>query len=257
MLKINEHFYRLHGRDSFIRKEHFHNEIEFIHVIKGRGTLLKNNKTYNFCEDTLFFIDGRNAHIVFPENDDYTRNKIVIDANSFFNFCENLGLKNAIEVLSSSAPVKVDNDRIDKIFEAVSQKCNLGEIDKGFAHRYVIELIEWLYSKVQTCGEKENNSTVQKILNIIAKTRGRTNLTEISEKLYLDKFYICHLFKEKTGVTLTEYISDVLYEEAKKLLDEREKTIEEISYICGFSAPSSFSRFFKNKSGASPNKYRK
>ena len=257
MLKINEYFYRLHGKDPFIRKEHFHNEIEFIYVVKGKGTLLKNNKTYNFYEQNLFFIDARNAHIVFPEDDDYIRNKIVIDADSFFQFCETLGITKAIDVISSTAPVTVDNNRIDEIFKKISHICSCCDINVGFAQRYIIELIEWLYTKSQVNDTKENQSTVQNVLDIIAQSQGRTNLTEISEKLYLDKFYVCHLFKEKTGVTLTEYISDVLYERAKTLLKETTKSIEEISYICGFSAPSSFSRFFKTKRGISPKDYRK
>ena len=46
MLKINEYFYHLQGKDLFVHKNHYHNEIEFIQVINGNGVVLKNDKTY-------------------------------------------------------------------------------------------------------------------------------------------------------------------------------------------------------------------
>ena len=37
MLKINEYFYHLQGKDLFVQKNHSHNEIEIIQVISGNG----------------------------------------------------------------------------------------------------------------------------------------------------------------------------------------------------------------------------
>ncbi len=48
MLKINEYFYHLKGKDLFVNKNHSHNEIELIQVINGSGMVLKNDKSYIF-----------------------------------------------------------------------------------------------------------------------------------------------------------------------------------------------------------------
>ena len=64
VLKINEAFYHLQGKDLFVQKNHSHNEIEFIQVIEGNGLVLKNDKTFLLQSHHIYVIDARNAHIV-------------------------------------------------------------------------------------------------------------------------------------------------------------------------------------------------
>lgn len=94
-------------------------------------------------------------------------------------------------------------------------------------------------------------------MSIISEKKGITSLNEISEALHMNKYYVCHMFKNKTGHSLSDYLSEKLYENAVKLLTGTAYSIEEIALQCGFSATSSFTRFFKNKSGISPSQFRK
>ena len=95
------------------------------------------------------------------------------------------------------------------------------------------------------------------MLDIINEKDGITSLNEISKILFINKHHLCRLFKEKTGTTLTTYLSDKIFEKSCKLLDSTSYTIDEISSLCGFSSQASLTRFFKNKSGISTSKYRK
>lgn len=262
MLQMKEYFYRLQGDDAHVKKRHFHNDIELIHIVHGSGTLLKNDKTYTFQDQSIFMIDARNAHIVYPENtkcNEYTRNKIVIKADTFIKFCADLGILDAVTFLFSAPPVSAaSHQEIDQLFKTVHTIYQNGEENqKGFAHRYIIELVEWLYDQATHSHTDVTNTTIQRILNVITEKNDVTNVTEISEILHHDKYYISHLFKEKTGTNLSEYLAGKIYQKSRNLLRDTTYSIEQIAFLCGFSAASSFSRFFKSMSGVSPSAFRK
>ena len=260
MLKINEFFYRLQGKDPFVHKNHSHNEIEFIQVISGNGTVIKKDKTYVLQSQHVYAIDARQAHIVYPQPEDcrdYVRNKIVIDADSFSEFYKDI--KDISEKIFDSDPVcTASAPEIEKIYKSVSELCGSGRReDLTFAAAYVTQLIHWIYLNSDARSSKDEKDTFQKMLSIINKKDGVTSLKELSDELHLDKHYLCRLFKERSGVTLSEYLSEKTFEKSRRLLESTAYSIEDISQKCAFSSQASFSRFFKSKCGISPSKYRK
>jgi AraC family transcriptional regulator, transcriptional activator of pobA len=63
--------------------------------------------------------------------------------------------------------------------------------------------------------------------------------------------------KVETGRTAKDYISDHLMAAAKRLLDDDELSIAQVSERLGFEYPQHFMRFFKKKNGQTPSAYRK
>lgn len=262
MLKINEYFYRLQGKDLFVHKNHYHNEIEFIQVINGNGVVLKNDKTYILKSQQLYVIDARNAHIVYPQPEDctnYIRNKLVIDADSFEEFCAKIGMDNIIYKLFNSEPASTStNPEIDEIYKKVCELCaSKNKENIAFAHGYITQLIHWIYSNSQMTTNNEAKGPLQKMLAVINEKDGVTSLSEISEILHLDKHYLCRLFREKTGIKLSDYLSDKLFAKSRKLLESTSYSVEDIAQKCGFSSSAALTRFFKNKCGMPPSKFRK
>ena len=260
MLKINEFFYHLQGKDLFVHKNHYHNEIEFIQVISGNGTVIKKDKTYVLQSQHIYAIDARQAHIVYPQPEnciDYVRNKIVIDADSFVDFYGDI--EEIWKKIFDSDPVcTVSNPEIDKIYKTVSELCNSGKKeDLTFATAYVTQLLHWIYMNSKINVNSNNNDTFQKMLSIINAKDGITSLGELSQDMHLDKHYLCRLFKERSGMTLSQYLAEKSFEKSRNLLESTSYSIEDIGQECGFSSQASFSRFFKGKSGISPSAYRK
>ncbi len=260
MLKINEYFYRLQGKDLFVHKNHSHNEIEFIQVISGSGTVIKKDKTFVLQSQHIYAIDAREAHIVYPQPEDckdYVRNKIVIDADSFVDFYRDIG-GISDKIFDSNPVCTASNPEIDKIYKTVSELCSSGKKeDLTFAAAYVTQLIHWIYLNSEIKSNNDEKDTFQKMLSIINGKDGTTSLREISEEIHLDKHYLCRLFKERAGVTLSEYLAEKAFEKSRKLLESTACSIEDIGQKCGFASQASFSRFFKNKCGISPSEYRK
>ena len=64
-------------------------------------------------------------------------------------------------------------------------------------------------------------------------------------------------FKEHTGKTIKEYVTDVRISHAKDYLVGTTWSIEQIAENCGYQNPMFFSRVFKQVTGVSPTQWRK
>lgn len=67
--------------------------------------------------------------------------------------------------------------------------------------------------------------------------------------------YLSRIFKDNHGCTMTEYMSRVKIDEAKRLMRERAMNFTQISDALSFSNPLYFSRVFKRVTGMSPTEY--
>ena len=64
-------------------------------------------------------------------------------------------------------------------------------------------------------------------------------------------------FKNATGDSPLRYLQRIRIENAKKLLEDGEKTFDQITYMVGYEDSSAFSRIFKKTTGLSPILYKK
>ena len=80
---------------------------------------------------------------------------------------------------------------------------------------------------------------------------------KMAKKIYLTRSHFCINYKEQFGITPSDDLLNFTMEYAKKLLDETELPIHEISEKCGYVNPNNFIRAFKNVTGTTPLKYRK
>src|SRR5215471_4640991 len=82
------------------------------------------------------------------------------------------------------------------------------------------------------------------------------SVRELAEQVHLSPTHLQRLFKNETGV----HISNLLYERrlamAAKLLTTTEMEIKQIAYFVGYGHPSSFDRAFQRRFGKSPRQYR-
>ena len=84
----------------------------------------------------------------------------------------------------------------------------------------------------------------------------KISLHEIAREVNVSSFYFCKLFKQSTGMTLTEFTNRHRIELAKNELKQSTKPITEIAYEVGFQSLSQFNRSFCKFAGESPREYR-
>lgn len=83
------------------------------------------------------------------------------------------------------------------------------------------------------------------------------SLDTLAHRVKLSPIYISKMFKEKLGVNYIDYLTECRIDKAKKLLNDSEKSLKEITFEIGYHEPNYFSKVFKKMCGVSPKEYRK
>ncbi len=82
-------------------------------------------------------------------------------------------------------------------------------------------------------------------------------LKDVASHVSLSNNHFCTVFSQETGVTYTEYLTNLRMSKAKKLLTTTTKRSSEIAYQVGYNDPHYFSYLFKKNVGTSPRDFRK
>jgi len=68
--------------------------------------------------------------------------------------------------------------------------------------------------------------------------------------------YLCAFFKEKTGKTANQYITEIRMDKAKELLISSDAKIDFIAKSVGYSDGNYFAKIFKKYTGSNPSEFR-
>lgn len=82
------------------------------------------------------------------------------------------------------------------------------------------------------------------------------SLKQIAENLSMNPSYLSRLFKEETGISLTEYINQQRIRAAKNYLQLDTTTITEVAFMVGYNDVNYFIKRFKKIVGLTPTQYR-
>jgi len=94
----------------------------------------------------------------------------------------------------------------------------------------------------------------QYILNNYNKS---ISLAELSNRFFINMHYLSQLFKERTGQTYLDYLTQVRIEHSKELLRNSDLKVYEICQMVGYSDTTHFSKVFEKNVGYKPSEYRK
>lgn len=125
------------------------------------------------------------------------------------------------------------------------------------------ELENYLLEKVNTAfallAEKsKNSSTVSMIIKYINSNYANDQLSikMISDNIGLSLAYICTLFKEETGKTINQYITDYRIGKTKELLRDKVLKVNDIAARVGYCDGNYLAKTFRKTTGISPSEYR-
>lgn len=97
--------------------------------------------------------------------------------------------------------------------------------------------------------------TIKRHLDALYERQALWN--EELQKIGLSERRAVEIFKEAYGMTPKAYMDSLRLNEAKRLLVQTDAKIIDIAASVGFGGLSTFNRFFKERTGYSPNMYRK
>ncbi|MBQ6998811.1 MAG: helix-turn-helix transcriptional regulator [Clostridia bacterium] len=105
----------------------------------------------------------------------------------------------------------------------------------------------------------DDSSDLVDIVKKYIKENRSTNITSehICKYIGCSRSLISHQFKNRTGMSIREYLKNLRLEDARQLLERSKLTITEIAFAVGFGSSNYFTNVFKQEFGISPGAYRK
>ncbi|NLM10138.1 MAG: helix-turn-helix transcriptional regulator [Clostridiaceae bacterium] len=252
---------------------HHHDTYEIVLFINADLQIFIKDYEYKINNWNLFFINEYDIHyIMYNATPNYIRYVIHFKRDYILPALKALNMEGILSQLASAAYKKThlnlkDRTEILALFEAIHKATGYGhepydETSKARVLSNLVLLLIKLRELLQPEKPSElltkNDIFVQKVIRYIDENFAKPiTLAELSNSLYANKYYLCHLFKRKTGLTVMDYVQHRRVIEAQKLLKDTDKDIISIYYECGFNNVQHFYRVFKKISKITPYQYRK
>ena len=147
-----------------------------------------------------------------------------------------------------------EQDKKDAIVHEFNQAINLTQSIE------CIYMLLYVYRDVfHKKNDKSNVDLIQKIIDYIrANCQDEITLVSVAEHFHISTGHLSRLFKSISGEKFSTFVVDIKLEQAAwMLVEEKERSINEIAESLGYYSPAYFTRLFKSKYGVTPTSYRK
>lgn len=107
-------------------------------------------------------------------------------------------------------------------------------------------------------GQGLSSSKLQTVMEYIeANLANKISLNDLAGVAKISSSYFLRQFKQSTGITPHQFVTQRRIELGKRLLKQEKLPIIEIAIRCGFANPSSFAKTFRKVVGTTPKAYQK
>ena len=142
---------------------------------------------------------------------------------------------------------------------------NLLSMDGLARFRTLDELRDWLMSAIRDLirlraigSQAQRKDVIADVRRYIADHYDQNiSLADLSNRFYLNPYYLSQLFKEKTGDTYLNYVIKLRIRKSKELLENTDLKIYEVCERVGYSDTNYFSKLFEKLVGCRPSEYKK
>ena len=249
------------GRDSFI---HQHPYYEIFYITYGEITHVLNSIGRNLSIGDLVILKPTDIHYFQRKNSNAIHRDIMIDIGLFKSICNLIpSVEDIINSSNTNIQIKLSPPEIEKLETIVkvfvSQKNILAK--KSYGINLILEIIsKYLaqYHSSPTTNQYHPTKLLQKILEAFNHSDAFTqSISEIIKPFGYTHSYICKFFKKETGLTLTQYFTNIRLNRAVYYLEHTDMTIQAICEKIGIDSTSYFNKIFKKEFHLSPSEYLK
>lgn len=224
---------------------------KLFYIFNGTCTVTVDGKKY--------ILDTYCSLLVFP----YQSYLIESSENLKFFWIEFSGIESTAMIsqtafrLSSPVVGKLNFRGFEYMFEYPD--CKADAVFDKYRNGAAIILILSYYLEHFPYAGKRKNSYVTDARTFIEENYHNPDFSvkKIVEHLKIDRSHFYKLFKNETGLSPVDYITQLRISQAEILLVNDRMAIKDISYAVGFSDPLYFSRVFKRLNGKTPSEFRK
>lgn len=269
--------YFLNTEQECINEFIVHYELEISLVKSGRGEYLIDGKTYEMQEGDIFVLNNIEFHQIvnIDPRFEFVNEVIMFDPRFVWALESNLFDARFLSIFFERKPTfknRVERDcpvaqEIRKLFMEMNEefhqklpeyqlllKVKLLNILALLTRHYGLTKID----KEEHSNRKQDLALLNKVthyidLNITEPIR----LEDMAALVYMNPSYFSTFFKKSFGINPSEYLSRQRVRRAIEYLQNSDKTILEISTLCGFNNTANFNKTFKKLVGKVPSEVRK
>lgn len=221
----------------------------FFVVLEGNGSLDYGNKKFSLSKNDAIFIDCDRKYS--HTSDNWKIAWIHFNGNSMKNIYN--------EYLNRNGKICFNSDkRYIDIIVNILNLANSNNYSKDLGiNAKLSELLLMIMSDSVYSNSTNRIYNINYIKEYIdEKYASEISLNNLSNKFYINKYYLTRLFKDSFGITIINYLNQVRVTKSKELLRYSDLSIEEIAVTIGFKDQNYFSRVFKKIDGISPREYK-
>jgi len=235
---------------------HLHDKIEIILLTEGEAFATADTKTVRLAVGDLFIAFPNQIH-KYQGLPGHRYTILIFSPELCPEFLHIFSNKTPIEpIIRRFADSKEGQNAVDKLLELVPADNNGKSVP---VRAYLMLLLDAVFSSLELAGgDRCNTNTIRDVLNFIAENfREPLTLDLLASELHINKYHISHLFSEKLGMGVVEYVNLRRVGAACDELKKSGKSVTEIALSVGFNSPRSLNRAFKKVIGKTPLEYKR
>ncbi len=251
---------------------HTHDGFEIYFFQQGIASYIIGNDIYQLSPGDMLIFSGDVLHRVNPiRSEPYVRSYVNFTAPYLKELLSDEVLERLLSIFATPNGLLLrwdasESEEIDALLKLVYTEREKESYGYEFMMKSTLaHLLFKIYRRSKSIyllqdpvNSSMKESNVKRVLQFINTRFHETmQLEDIANALHLNKYYMCHCFKEITGHTINNFITRRRIDEAKKLLANTNDPLTVVSEKIGFSNSIHFSRTFKQFVGVSPQQYRK
>ena len=249
------------------------NALSAILVLSGRGSICINYKSYQIKEDMLLLLSSSHLFYFYDCSEDFKCiclfvSKVYMDDMDttdmiYKRIRYGVRLYNEPVVALSQANALVIFDRMKRVDKSISytEHYYYKEVILNSLFAFYLDLSDILERQMTLPGNDSitrYESVIKSFIELLVIHYREEHKVEFyASELNLSSNYLTLIVKQVTGQSVSDFIYEMLYSEARTLLSHSKLSVQEIAAKLNFSDQSSFGKFFKRKSGLSPKEFRK
>ena len=142
------------------------------------------------------------------------------------------------------------HETLEAYLSLLDQHTSVGSISSSTSQSSIVPA----ESEIHT----ETDVLMQRVMTYVEQHLQDTdiNVGDMAEAAATSRSGLQRRMKQLMGITPIEFLHQARMKRACQLLQETDKTVSEVAWMCGFNDPKYFSRCFKTATGMSPSDYK-
>ncbi|MEC0226324.1 AraC family transcriptional regulator [Paenibacillus alba] len=247
------------------RNSHLHNDFEICLLLKGNLTVYSKKEMYQIHQNSIILFNPIQPHELHAHDG----NALILSIQISNKFCQSYfpSMTNiAFDSVFVSALLSKEEHQL---LTSILLEITISYLNQDFGYelmclsslnRLFYHLLKFAPYHIISDEERIKNTNrfhrMNRILSYIEDNfSSKLLLSSIAERESLSLPYLSHFFKENLNTTFQDYLNQVRFEKAKKLITQTDKKLIDICLESGFSDARYLNKMFMKQFGCTPSQF--